>query len=131
MKISGKISFFGGPLDSGMKPTEGLAYYEHKEADLRPDLFSPRSSDPLEGSSKRLRNTHAFYVAIRFTGSRAEARNSLCIVTNPKTGQFIIASLVDWGPAESTGRAVDASDAVGRALRLQTDDEVEIEIIHI
>lgn len=131
MKISGKISFFGGPLDSGMKPTEGLAYYEHHEADLRPDLFSPRSSDPLEGTSKRLRNTHACYLALRMVGDREKLKNSLWKVTNPKTGQFLVASLTDWGPHESTGRVVDASDAIGRLLRIETDDEVMVELIHI
>jgi hypothetical protein len=131
MKTIGKISFFGGPNDKDMKHDEGLAYYEHNEADLRPDLFVPRGTDPNEGTSKRLRSTQACYIALRMTGGREKLRDSLWKVTNPKTGQFVIASLVDWGPAESTGRSADVSDAIGRSLRVQTDDELEIELLKI
>jgi len=129
-QIEGTISFFGGISDAGMSFDEGLAYYEHNEADLRPDLFFPRSSDKEEGTSKRLRNTQAYYLALRMEGDREKLKGSLWKIKNPKTNQFVIASLVDWGPAESTGRVADVSDAVGRALRLETDATVIIELLY-
>jgi hypothetical protein len=127
--ISGKCSFFGGSTDPKMSYFEGLSFYEHAEADLRPDLFLPKSTDGREGSSKRLRSNQAFYIALRIDGERQNLQGSLWKITNPKTGQFVIGSLVDRGPAESTGRIVDLSDAIGRALRIETDDEVQIDFI--
>lgn len=126
MKIIGKLSFFGGHTDNGMSHSEGLSLFEHHEADLRPDLFFPQSSDPTEGTSKRLRNTQAYYIALRVTGDRDDLKNSVWMVKNPKTGQSVLASLVDYGPHERTGRAVDVSDAIGRALRVETDDVIEV-----
>lgn len=131
MKLTGKCSFFGGPTDPIMKHFEGLAYYEHEEADRRPDLFLPRSTDPLEGTCKRLKNTQSYYIATRVVSSRPALQRSLWKVTNPKTGQHVIASLVDYGPNEKTGRVADLSDAVGRALRIETDAEIEIESINL
>lgn len=127
MKLEGKISFFGGQNDSGMAYNEGLALYEHEESDLRPDLFLARSTDPTEGTSKRLRTT-SNYIAIRFdrTLSREYLKNITFHVVNPRTGQFVLASLVDFGPAVSTGRIVDLSPAIGLALRVETDDELMI-----
>jgi hypothetical protein len=109
---------------------EGLAFYEHKEATLRPDLFLPQGSDPREGVGKRLRNATANYIALRIDGDRSKLKETLWKVKNPKTGQFVIASLVDWGPSPSTGRVVDLSDAIGRALRIETDDLVQVELIY-
>lgn len=130
MNVEGKVSFFGGPNDLGMHTWEGCKYYEHTEADLRPDLFFPKSSDPVEGVSKRLRNAQAYYLALRVDGNRYKLQGSLWKIKNPKTGQFVIASLTDWGPAETTGRVADVSDAVGRALRIETDDIVQIDLVH-
>lgn len=128
-KLEGKVSFFGGPSDSGMQSGEGLAFYEHHEANLRPDLFIGRSTDPLEGVSKRLRNNSARYIALRISGEREDLKKSVWKVSNPKTGKFVIASLVDWGPHEKTGRVCDFSDAIGYDLHLFTDDIALIERI--
>lgn len=125
--IEGKISSFGGPNDPGMDHSEGLALYEAKEADLRPDIFLPSGTDPSEGVSKRLRTT-SYYIALRYDKSipRKQLQNSAWKITNPKTGQSVVASLADWGPSEHTGRVVDASPAVLGSLRIETDDFVEV-----
>ena len=39
--MNGRCSIFGGPGDKGMANDSGLALYEPKEADLRPDIFTP------------------------------------------------------------------------------------------
>lgn len=135
--LTGKISTFGGPDDKGMSKGEGLAMYEHVEADMRPDLFTPRILMD-RGVAARLRNNDAMYFAIRFPsidhGARLEGwhdgfhrtllQRRWFLIRGPKTG--IHAALVDYGPHTSTGRMFDLSDALARALGVQTDDEVTL-----
>ena len=130
MKLEGKCSFFGGAIDKGMKYDEGLSLYEHKEADFRPDLFRERSSDEKEGASQRLR-FYANYLALRYdqTFPRWEWQKTVWKITNPKNDKFVIASLVDWGPHERTGRLVDISYGTGTVLGVKTDDIVVVERI--
>ena len=126
--MKGKISTFGGANDAGMTHTEGLSLYEHHEADLRPDLFFPRSSDPTEGTSKRLR-PDALYFAYRFKHEvffRKDVQQTPFILRNPKNGKMVCVSLVDWGPAEWTGRMFDLSPKAAELLGVETDEEVEI-----
>lgn len=130
-KIQGRCSIFGGTLDVGMSKDSGLALYEPWEADLRPDIFLPSSAgQPLEATWKRLRTAFP-YIALRFDTSLARSVNQTAAykIMHPKTCQFVIAFLVDFGPSESTGRIVDVSPGIAAALRLQTDDEVFVEKI--
>lgn len=124
--MQGRISTFGGPHDSGMLRTEGLALYEAAEADLRPDLFSQRASDPTEGTSKRLK-CNALYFAYRFpkAHNRAGLQKSIFWFKNNKNGLIIPLSLVDFGPHERTKRVFDISPYAAELLRVQTDDELE------
>lgn len=124
--MQGKISTFGGPWDSGMTRTEGLAIWEHHEADLRPDLFSQRASDQTEGTSKRLK-CNALYFAYRFpkAHNRNGLQHSVFWFKNNKNGLIIPMSLVDWGPHERTKRVFDISPYAAELLRVQTDDELE------
>lgn len=135
MIITGKISTFGGKLDIGMKHDEGLTLYEHWEANLRPDLFLPRSQDLTEGTSKRLRNQDAFYfaflfdmVAIDTPQKRRWLQSQKFRMWNPDTGVEIFAWIVDRGPAPHTGRKFDLSDAAASELGLQTDGIVSVEL---
>lgn len=129
LKITGKISFFGG-IDSGMTHEENLSlYWLHSQCDDRPDLFNPRSCDLTEGTSHRLKED-ALYIAIRFPVERKEElRSSQWKLTNPVNGKSCICSLTDWGPNELTKRVVDASPEVGRLLEVETDDEVCVELL--
>lgn len=125
--FEGRCSTFGGRGDAGMRVGEGLAYFEHDEADLRPDLFLPRG-DPIEGASQRLR-PEAFYLALpvaKGSAPRFLLAGSPWHVMNPKTGQSVLCSLVDWGPNPNTGRVCDLSPGAARALRLVTDDLVRV-----
>lgn len=124
--MTGKISTFGGPDDSGMTHTEGLAIYEHHEADLRPDLFRRRATDLTEGSSKRLKIT-ALYFAYRFpkAHNRKGLQQSIFWFVNNKNGLTIPMSLVDFGPHERTGRVFDISPYAAELLRVKTDEELE------
>lgn len=126
--LKGKCSVFGGPSDTGMKPSEGLAIYENHEADLRPDLFHPRSSDLSLGTSQRMK-PETFYFAYRFPldprPPRKVLQNTQWLFRNPANGRMAVAWLVDWGPNERTNRAFDLSPGLASALQLKTDQEVE------
>jgi len=125
--MKGKISIFGGKDDPGMKHEEGLALFEHDEADRWPDLFNVRSVDLSEGTSKRLRDD-AMYFAYRFDKSNATRRTLQhipWIFRNLSTGKMVMARLVDWGPHERTGRTFDVSPRVAQLLKVKTDDELE------
>lgn len=128
MITKGKISVFGGPSDTGMTLTEGLSIFEHHEADLRPDLFTPRSSDLSIGTSKRL-NPKAYYFAYRFPlnprPSRAILQATQWLFRNPSNGRCCICWLADFGPHEDTGRKFDLSPGAANALLAETDQEVE------
>lgn len=128
-KESGRISFFGG-IDSGMSFKEDLSlYWKHSQCDKRPDLFNPRSSNPDEGTSHRLKEC-AFYIAVRFPVKQKEKlRDSIWKVTNPVNGKYCLCSLVDWGPALWTKRIADLSWEVGKVLGVKTNDKVEVELL--
>jgi hypothetical protein len=125
MKMVGKISSFGGPDDSGMRYDEGLAFYEHWEADLRTDLFIPRSIDLSQGTSKRLRCYDAYYIALNVPNHypRKIFHESRWKLENFRTGDYVICHLVDRGPS-ANGRLVDASNRVLDAISVKTDDDV-------
>lgn len=120
----GKCSTFGGPLDVGMTPEEGLSLFEHHEADCRPDLFEPRDKDLILGASQRLR-TEALYLAVRFTEPREVCKGQVWRLRNPRNGKWIIASLVDWGPHPSVGRDFDISPRAAELLEVNTDDFID------
>jgi hypothetical protein len=123
--MKGKMSIFGGAFDDFMKKDEGLALYEHFEADLRPDLFNNRALDREIGTSKRLRDG-ALYFAYRYdkTRPRSWLQFQSFLFTNPNTNRSVICHLVDWGPKDETMRAYDISPYAATLLNLRTDDEV-------
>jgi hypothetical protein len=119
------MSIFGGKWDDFMKPEEGLALYEHWEADLRPDLFTVRSLDRTIGTSKRLKDS-ALYFAYRYdkTFEREKLQRRCFLFVNPNTNRSVVCNLVDWGPADETLRQFDLSPYAATLLGLKTDDEV-------
>lgn len=127
--MMGRCSIFGGADDEGMSNDTGLALYEPREANLRPDIFLPPPADnPAVPTWKRLR-TDFPYIALRFSHdlSRRDLQNIPYRITNPKTSQWAVAWLVDYGPGEQTGRLVDLSPGLARTLRVQTDEMVYVE----
>jgi hypothetical protein len=130
ISFSGKISTFGGSSDLFMKPTEGLALFEHHEADKRPDLFCEAEFDRSDFPVwKRLRET-SMYCAFRYNQSipRRVLQETPVKIINPKNSKFVMASIVDWGPNEDTHRMIDVSEGVANALDLETDDIANVEI---
>lgn len=139
-RVEGKMSDFGGPADTGVSPSEGLALVGPKHlaiAAIR-SLFLPTQPPGTTGLARRL-NPEAWYVAARWPYDKlppaererwkAHLRASRATVTNPRTGRALAAIPVDWGPnEEETGRVADLSPGLARALGLETDDEVIVTV---
>jgi hypothetical protein len=125
-RVSGKCSSFGGPEDTGVSASEGLAFiYDYEDA---PHLFLPQQPEGTTGLARRL-NPGIFYVACRWdydvTPKGMLANPSLQALVRAGDREFL-AWAADWGPHEDTGRVADLSPGLMEALDLETDDEVEV-----
>src|SRR6476659_5260603 len=131
-RVEGKMSTFGGPTDTGMSATEGLALFT--PADLQDPkyscLFLPTPPPGTTGLGRRL-NPEKYYFACRWNYNdtpREFLRGALAPWETPAIGRAADARPVDWGPNISTGRVADLSPGLAKALGLQTDDFVRITI---
>jgi len=125
----GTCSTFGGPDDTGVSPSEGLAFfYEVEDA---PWLFLRMQPPATTGLARRM-DPDVFFLACRWdydVTSKDMLANSgqMALVTNTKTGVARLAHPADWGPHEAeTGRAADLSEALARSLGVSTDDQVSV-----
>ena len=126
MKVSGKVSWFGGPLDEGVAPDEGLAFiYDISDA---PYLFLDEQPPGTTGLARRL-DPNLPYIACRWdydVTPREMLLANVAVVYAPKTGKAFFAAPADWGPHEDTGRVADISSGLLQALGIETDDEVDV-----
>ena len=126
----GTCSWFGGPDDTGVSPSEGLAFhFEINTANQH--LFLPLQPPGTTGLARRLNAKAVNYIACRWsyedTPKEMLATDLMALVTNPRTGRSTCAYPADWGPhEEKTGRAADLSPALMQDLGLKTDDVVEV-----
>src|SRR5262245_5903782 len=124
--VTGTCSYFGGPDDSGVSPSEGLALYQSVEQ--APHLFLATQPPGTTGLARRL-NPHVPYLACRWNydmAPKSELIEHVAIVRALKTGRRMIAFPVDWGPHEDTGRVADISPGLMEYLGIETDDVVEV-----
>ena len=123
-RVKGPCSKFGGPRDTGVSPSEGLAMYSSIEQ--APWLFLPIQPPGTTGLARRL-NPCVPYVACRWDYD-ITPKNMLrqTIVKVKANGMSLKAFVGDWGPNENTGRVADLSPILMDNLKLQTDDEVEV-----
>lgn len=126
---SGTCSWFGGPDDTGVSPSEGLAFiYNFDEA---PYLFLPKQPAGTSGLARRL-DPGVFFIACRWdydVTDKEMLRDSgqMALVTARKTGISRLAHPADWGPhEEQTGRAADLSQGLMDNLGIDTDDIVDV-----
>jgi hypothetical protein len=124
---SGKVSWFGGPDDMGVSPSEGLAFLY--DVDDKPHLFLKQQPPGTTGLARRL-DPKTGYIAMRwdydqFSKDRL-AGDEVAMVRSPKTGKQFTAHPADWGPHTDTGRVADISPGLMEALGIATDDEVEV-----
>jgi hypothetical protein len=125
--VRGKVSWFGGPNDTGVAPDEGLAFiYDVADA---PHLFLPDQPQGTTGLARRLDAYGVHYLAMRWdydATPKSMLLENMAMVRAVKTGKAFVAYPADWGPHEDTGRVADISPDLMKALGIETDDEVEI-----
>jgi hypothetical protein len=126
LHVTGKCSSFGGPDDSGVSASEGLAFIYN--VDEAPHLFLPQQPEGTTGLARRL-NPGLFYVACRWdydvTPKGMLANPQLQALVRSGDREFL-AWPADWGPHSDTERVADISPALMDALEVTTDDEVEV-----
>ena len=126
----GTCSHFGGPDDTGVSASEGLAFhYELNEANQH--LFLPLQPAGTTGLARRLNAKAVSYLACRWdyniTPKAMLQGPDMALVRAPATGREMTAFPADWGPhEEKTGRAADLSPWLMHALDITTDDTVEV-----
>ena len=126
-RLRGKVSWFGGPADSGVSADEGLAFiYTVSDA---PHLFLDEQPPGTTGLARRL-DPEKFYIACRWNydvTSKDELLQTMALVRAVKTGKMAVAYPADWGPHQDTDRLADISPGLMTALGIETDDEVIVE----
>ena len=125
LDITGKVSSFGGPLDTGVAPDEGLAFI-HEISD-QPALFLPAQPAGTTGLARRL-DPAVDYVACRWdydVTPRDMLLREKAWVGYPD-GRGYRAYPADWGPHMDTGRVADISPGLMHRLGLVTDDIVRV-----
>ena len=126
MRLRGKVSWFGGPDDTGVSPDEGLAFiYDIEDA---PHLFLEIQPPDTTGLARRL-DPEQMYIACRWDYDlhpKPSLLENMAMVRSPRTGRFTLAYPADWGPHVDTDRVADISPGLMAALGIDTDDEVEV-----
>ena len=128
LTLAGKVSWFGGPEDMGVTPSEGLAFiFSYEEA---PYLFLQAQPPGTTGLARRL-DPAVNYLAIRwdyavYSKKMLASGEYMAKVRAPKTGKEFMAYPADWGPNQNTGRVCDISQGLLDTLGIQTDDQVEV-----
>jgi N-acetylmuramoyl-L-alanine amidase len=127
LHMRGKVSWFGGPDDTGVSPSEGLAFLY--DIDDKPQVFLDEQPEGTTGLARRL-DPETNYLAMRwdyevFPKDRL-AGGEVALIRNPKNGKHVLAHPADWGPHVDTNRVADVSPKVMAELGLETDDEVEV-----
>jgi len=124
------MSWFGGPQDTGVSPSEGLAFI-YKYSD-RPDLFLATQPPGTTGLARRLATETVPYIACRWDYNvtpktrLASKAGGQAKVTAVKNGRSILCWPADWGPHSDTARIADLSKFAMQALGIQTDDVVDV-----
>lgn len=127
MKLSGKVSSFGGPDDRGVKHDEGLALYGRINQNL--NLFLRAPHEGTAALARRL-DPSKFYCAMRWDYSLTpKSLLRICSVKITFNNKSIYAAPCDWGPHERTERIIDVSPGVMSALGCTTDDTVDCQLI--
>lgn len=136
VKIKGNCSSFGGPDDTGVSESEGLALFER--VDQMPNIFLTEQPEGTTGLARRL-DPEKMYIAMRWkyaTTPKEVLRRSLVLVSNTISRKSVLAVQkhvyaipCDWGPNERTSRVCDLSPGLMKYLELETDDIVECTLV--
>jgi hypothetical protein len=127
LRAKGKCSWFGGPEDTGVTPSEGLAFIYDVED--KPQVFLDEQPSGTTGLARRL-DPSTYYIAMRWDYDQFPkavlASDAVARVRSLKTGRTALAHPADWGPHTDTARVADLSPGLMEHLGISTDDEVEV-----
>ena len=115
--VRGRVSWFGGPSDTGVSSTETGAVTGERLRSLNSPL-DPDAATLASRPGTLLRRDALELLAQQHSWWR----NARIVVTNPATGRRSTRP-VDWGPNTSTRRIVDVSPQTMSDLGVTTDDE--------
>jgi hypothetical protein len=123
--ISGAISTFGGPRDSGVGPNEGLALIMPEMVGQFQEFFLTDQPPGTTGLARRLNNLGSRYIACRWVREETpyDFLRKTKVLVSFKSKEFE-AQPVDWGPNAKTGRVADLSDKLAADLGVATDKQV-------
>jgi hypothetical protein len=116
--VSGRVSWFGGPSDTGVGPTDRVAI----SGEVARSLSTPTSPTAADLAAHP---EQYYYVAMRFDyapNGKTWWRDARLLVTNPRTGAQVVVRPADWGPNTYTGRIIDCGPQVLADLGMTTDD---------
>ncbi len=116
--VSGRVSWFGGPRDTGVSSSETGAITGERLRSL---------NVPLDPSDRDLasRPGDFYFAAMRFDygpAGRSFWLDARLLVVNPATGRAVVVRPVDWGPNTRTRRVLDLSPQAMSDLGLVTDE---------
>lgn len=122
--ISGAISTFGGPRDSGVGPNEGLALIMPSLVGQFQEFFLADQPPGTTGLARRLNNLGSRYIACRWVPETPyDFLRKTKVLVSFGSKEFE-AQPVDWGPNAKTGRVADLSDKLAADLGVETDKQV-------
>ena len=127
LNLKGKVSWFGGPNDTGVSPSEGLAFIY--DVDDAPHLFLSLSTGRHDRTGAAAKSGHLLSsppVGTMTNIPKDYLLTEMAMVRSPKTGKQVKVYPADWGPHVDTNRVADVSPAVMEYLGIKTDDEVEV-----
>jgi hypothetical protein len=130
VKLIGKMSTFGGPDDTGVSSSEGLALINDSNFPLVKEYFLDDQPTGTSGLARRLDPDKA-YIACRWNYDETSKNfliKTLVEVRNPTNGKTEMAKPIDYGPNLSTGRTSDLSPGLAKRLNLNTNDIVEVTV---
>jgi hypothetical protein len=129
--LRGKCSWFGGPKDTGVKSNEGLALVSKSDLDKFDEYFLAKQPSGTTGLARRL-DPDSYYIACRWNYKQTsrEYLQGIMVDVNSanKPSGILKARPVDWGPNAKTGRVADLSPGLMKALSLDTNGIVEVDI---
>lgn len=128
--ISGKMSTFGGPDDTGVGPGEGLALVTPSNFNTVKEFFRATQPPGTTGLARRL-DPKTFYIACRWDYEKTPKSHlvgTLVTVRNPANGLEAKAKPIDFGPSLATGRRADLSPGLAEHLGLETDEVCVVEV---
>ena len=123
--VSGAISVFGGPRDTGVGPSEGLALISPAMLSQFQEYFLSVQPPGTTGLARRLNNLGSHYIACRWVSAETpyDFLRKTKVLVSFGSKEFE-AQPMDWGPNVKTGRVADLSDKLAADLGVETDKQI-------